>query len=142
MGCYSLSSSFAHYGHHLLAHHSRPFPINGGPYGCMERLYKTYLDNWYFKNRKEEYLRRQETYIHPWAGCDRLHIGKSDWEIRMAFNFFLDKHRPNHDFELYYPTPTTQMIKKDLKVTQDHREYPKAYQSEPWKRHRYFHIID
>ncbi len=40
MGCYSLSKTFAEQAWNLL---TNEFPINGGPYGCMERLFKAFL---------------------------------------------------------------------------------------------------
>jgi hypothetical protein len=40
------------------------------------------------------------------------------------------------------PNPTTQVVKKDLMVTQEHRLYPENMQQEPWKRSERFKVID
>jgi hypothetical protein len=42
----------------------------------------------------------------------------------------------------WVPIPTTQVIKKSLKVTQDHTGYVNRFREKPWERHPYFHVID
>ena len=40
------------------------------------------------------------------------------------------------------PTPTTQVVSKRLSVTQEHHSYKQQLQDEPWKRHKFFKVID
>jgi hypothetical protein len=138
MGCYSVSKEFANLAFDLLKNQN--FPINGGPYGCMERLFKTYLSSHYSK--KKEYRTRKELWIHSWACCSRLRHGKSRDKLFQTFNSWAFQVYPEVDETTWKPTPTTQMIKKDLKVTQDHREYPDVYKEKPWTRSDKFKVID
>jgi hypothetical protein len=138
MGCYSMSKRFSHYAYHLLRNKS--FPINSGPYGCMERLFKTFIKN--FHKNHASYWRSEATFIHPWVCCTRLNIGKNEAQMNNTYNFDFDEIFPDVPESSYYPVPTTQVVSKRLLVTQDHREYPPEQQEKPWVRHGDFHIID
>jgi hypothetical protein len=138
MGCYSVSREFATVAIDLLE--DQNFPINGGPYGVMERLFKTYVSAHYSK--KQGYITRPELFIHPWASCDRLRHGKTREKMFETFNKHPVQVFPDLPDTSWKPNPTTQMIKKDLKVTQDHREYPDIYREKPWTRSNKFKVID
>ena len=138
MGCYSVSKKFAHYAYHLL--YNRDFPINGGPYGVMERLYKTYLSRVARKDSKV--WNRPVLFMVPWVCCRLLNLGKNEAEMNNTYNFESHIISPDTPEEYYYEVPTTQVISKRLMVTQDHIQYPKDQQEKPWIRHEQFHVID
>ena len=145
MGCYSLSKTFAEQATVLL---NKDFPINGGPYGCMERLFKTFLSGSHVNEpfeKTDEYHNQEKTFIHP---IDSEHItggmrlGKSEEDIHNCYNghhiIDLGSH---YDLE----RPTTQMLKRSLgsqSVTQHHQAYKKNHIEKPWERYGSFHIID
>ncbi len=145
MGCYSLSRTFAEQATILL---KNDFPINGGPYGCLERLFKTFLHgSWANKPFKEteQYLNLEKTFIHPvdeGRGGDGLRLGKSDTDMFKCYNAHAIASK---DFSYHYKRPTTQMIKKSLgskSVTQNHQAYDATHIETPWTRPGRFHFID
>jgi len=141
MGCYSVSQSFGAWSHHIFT--QREFPINGGPYGCMERLYKTYVSKHW--KHTDDYRNKEYGFVHPWGDCDSVRFAKTEDEMFDTYNSFPDKVFKGTRYgqpDYWIKNPTTQMIKKDLKVTQDHRQYPQHLINEPWKRHKYFKVID
>jgi hypothetical protein len=153
MGCYRIDKSFAQWSHHILTKgDNRGFPINGGPYACMERLFKTYITDHYCRDK--EYKLRHETFVAPWHNCTELGRGKTDRDMRRIYNFDYNLARginpPFTPEEIkqkkesleWVPIPTTQVIKKSLKVTQDHTGYVNRFREKPWERHPYFHVID
>lgn len=128
MACYTFNTHCAGWMYQLL--HEQKFWINSGPYGVVERLFRNYTDHYL---RKRNYLEIDPTVIHPWHNCDTLGFGR---KVERYFNEY-DPY-PKHSMK----TPTTQVIKKSLRVTQDHHTYKKEYKEEPWKRHHYFYVID
>ena len=138
MGCYSVSRKFAHYAYHLL--YNRSFPINGGPYGVMERLFKTYISR-VARNDKKVW-EKPVTFMVPWVCCEILGMGKNEAHMNNIYNFDADHINPEVPQHTYYKVPTTQVISKRLKVTQHHAQYPKIQIDQPWIRHEQFHIID
>ena len=144
MGCYSLSRTFAEQATILLNNH---FPINGGPYGCMERLFKTFLSGSHVNEpfeKTDEYYNQEKTFIHPvdGKGCKGLRLGKSEKDI---FNCYNCGYINNSDKSYQIERPTTQMIKRSLgskSVTQHHQAYSQKYIKEPWTRLGNFHFID
>lgn len=138
MGCYSYSREFASWSHKLMTHSQ--FPINGGPYGCVERLYKTFHEHHWKK--RPDYKDREYGFCHPWGGCHSLRFGKTKEDMHETYNKWADKARPDKPADYWIPTPTTQVIKKDLMVTQEHTEYMDLHKEKPWTRHRLFKVID
>ena len=143
MGCYSLSKTFAEQATILL---NNKFPINGGPYGCMERLFKTFLTGSHVNEpfeKTEEYRNQEKTFLHSLDGIKKvgLKLGKSENDMMLCYNGFLEKSDKTYQFE----RPTTQMMKRSLgdqAVTQHHQAYPQKHIKEPWTRFGRFHIID
>ena len=143
MGCYSLSKTFAEQATILL---NNKFPINGGPYGCMERLFKTFLTGSHVNEpfeKTEEYRNQEKTFLHSLDGIKKvgLKLGKSENDMMLCYNGFLEKSDKTYQFE----RPTTQMMKRSLgaqAVTQYHQAYPQKHIKEPWTRFGIFHIID
>lgn len=141
MGCYSLSRTFAEQATILLNNH---FPINGGPYGCMERLFKTFLSGSHVNEpfeKTDEYYNQEKTFIHPVAEGG-VRLGKSEREMYRCYNA-----RCVHPIDLSYQIerPTTQMMKKSLgskSVTQHHQAYNEECIEKPWERLGNFHFID
>lgn len=150
MGCYRVDHGFAHWSTHIL--NKGRFPINGGPYACMERLFKTYITRYY--GETDEYKHRHETFVAPWHNCEELGRGKTDQDMRRIYNFNFrlaygidppytkEQIKQKMDSLEWVPIPTTQVIKKSLKVTQDHTGYVDRFREKPWERHPYFHVID
>lgn len=141
MGMYSFNRHMAHFGYDMLTR-AKPetFPINCGPYGVLERLFKTYLTM--HRRKHPDWKHFESTFIHPWGDCTTLCFGKTEEEMRAAYNTYCTDTYPEYPRDFWLPVPTTQMIKKDLKVTQDHREYEQRYIDEPWTRHKQFKVID
>lgn len=104
MSCYSFSRRAALYMNDLLLKHE--FPLNGGPFGCVERLVKTYLsaDG---KGQNREY-----TFMchHPNTEC--ISAGKTAKELYEVYNF--------HGTNCRFTRATTQVISKSMGITQDH----------------------
>jgi len=155
MGCYSLSRIFAEQATILL---NKDFPINGGPYACMERLFKTFLRGSQFTEpfeKTKEYDLSENTFLHnidqyewPLSPDDGLRFGKTDNDIFDVFNAGglrqLGEER-FHNFNPHLMRPTTQMIKRSLgekSVTQHHQAYRDDKVECPWKRQGDFHFID
>ena len=130
MGCYGFEKQTAQYQYELLS--ERDFPINCGPYCVLNRLFQTYTTR-YLQLKEIKYRGRKVTAVHPWHHCDTLHLG---WDVRKPFN----EYDPYRDTNEWY-TPTTQVISKRLKVTQDHHSYTDEHIEEPWTRHKLFHIV-
>jgi hypothetical protein len=120
MSCYSFSPRCAKYINELLL--EKAFPLNGGPYGCVERLVKTFLTH---KNKND----REYTFLtHTPNG--KVEAGQTAQDLFHVYNFPLNKSK----FEL----ASTQVISKSLGITQDHD----GMQRKPWERSKYFKIID
>lgn len=127
MGLYSFAPHVAKWQYELMVSNpgtNRHWPINCGPYCNIQRLYRT----WCTKH-PHEYRRA----IHPWHGCDTLAFTD---DIGIPFN----QHDP--DPANSRDVPTTQVISKQLCVTQDHHGYSDEHIEQPWTRHRYFHVVD
>jgi hypothetical protein len=134
MGCYSLSRPCARWMHNLLIRglgHKGKFPINCGPYCTLQRLFRTYTTA---HLQDYDYDGINHTVIHPWHDCNTLYFGR---QCEVPFN----QHDPEpHDNR--YKVPTTQVVSKSLKVTQDHHGYTQQHIDDPYTRHHYFHVID
>lgn len=127
MGCYSFTTHCARWQYELLT--KQRFWINGGPYGVLERLFKNYIVHYL---EKRDFLGKENIVVHPWHGCDTLYFGR---DIFSAYN----THDPNPQYSV--PNPTTQVVSKELCVTQDHHGYPDRHIEEPWTRHHYMKVI-
>lgn len=128
MGCYTFSTHCARWQYELLR--DQKFWINSGPYGVVERLFRNYTDHYL---RKRDYLDIDPTVIHPWNQCDTLGFGR-------RVNRYFNNHDPDRENSI--PNPTTQVISKRLKVTQEHHRYKQEHIDEPWKRFPIFKVID
>jgi len=120
MSCYSFSRPAAIFMNDLLV--NQAFPLNGGPYGCVERLVKTYLSN----NRKD--WGRYTWMSHDPNG--NVNIGQTSEELFNTYNFPVR----NAPFKL----ASTQVISKSWGITQDHRKANELL----WERHKDFKVID
>lgn len=121
MSCYSFSRVAAIYMHDLLV--NKDFPLNGGPYGCVERLVKTYLSN-----NRENWGRYTWMTHHP--NVQHVNVGQTSEELYETYNF----RAKTSPFKL----ASTQVISKSFGITQQHDGMNKA----PWERHEGFKIID
>jgi len=130
MGCYSFTQATAAFQYSLLT--KQNFPINCGPYCTLQRLFRTY-STWHLEKADIRFFGKEVTVIHPWADCDTLGFGR---ECGIYFN------NKDPDKKNSIPTPTTQVISKKLKVSQDHHTYIDLHIEQPWLRHNYFHIIE
>jgi hypothetical protein len=121
MSCYSFSRRAALCMNDLLLKHE--FPLNGGPYGCVERLVKTYLSG------EGKGQNRQYTFMthHPNTEC--VSVGKTAKELYEVYNF--------HGTNCSFTRSTTQVISKSLGITQEHDGMKKR----PEDRHNGFKII-
>lgn len=133
MGCYTFSKECAKWQYDMLTIGVREtkFPINCGPYCTLQRLFRTYTTS---HLQDYDFHGMETTVIHPWNRCDTLYFGR---QCGVPFNFKDPDQESNP-----WKTPTTQVISKSLKVTQDHHGYQQQWIDEPWLRHKYFHIID
>jgi len=124
MSCYTLSKSAAVYLNDLLV--NQAFPLNGGPFGCMERMIKTYLQ--YNRDKWNEF---NWMIHHPQP--PHVSVGRKPSELFEAYN----KPAESSRFKL----ASTQVVSKSFGITQEHvmREEKKK---EPWERHNAFKIID
>lgn len=129
MGCYGFEQKTAQYQYEMLS--KRGFPINCGPYCVLNRLFQTYTTRYL---QTVDFENKPFTAVHPWHHCDTLYLGNN---VREPFNTPDPLRHANR-----FPTPTTQVIKKSLKVTQDHHSYNDKQQNEPWTRHHLFKIIE
>jgi hypothetical protein len=130
MSCYTLSKSAAVYMNDLLL--NRKFPLNGGPYGCIERLVKTYLSDYHERTYWEIKDWGNEPYEwmchHP--NLPHVNIGRTSEELRDTYNYPA-KESP-------FKLASTQVISKSFGITQEHNGMKKS----PWKRIDGFKIID
>lgn len=131
MGMYSLDPRFCHWAYHMLT--TNDFPINCGPYCVLQRLFRTYTTN-HLSHPDIDYYGKHVTALHPWHNCDTIGVGR---DIGIFFNTNDSKDRTHG-----LPTPTTQVVSKRLAVTQEHHSYKQQLQDEPWKRHKFFKVID
>lgn len=129
MGCYAFDQKTAEYQYELLS--KRGFPINCGPYCVLNRLFQTYTTRYL---EIFDFEKKPFTAVHPWHHCDTLDL---TCDVRTPFNTV----DPLREQNPWY-TPTTQVIKKSLKVTQDHHSYNDAQINEPWTRHKMFVIVE
>jgi hypothetical protein len=115
MSCYSFSRRCAILMNDLLL--NQGFPLNGGPYGCAERLVKTYLTH---KNNND----RPYTWMthHPNTRC--VSAGATAKELYETYNFF--------GTNCQFTRATTQVVSKSIGITQVHDGMVK----EPWLRNR------
>jgi len=147
MGCYSLSKTFAEQAWNLL---TNDFPINGGPYGCMERLFKTFLAGSHVNEpfeKTEEYGDHENTFLHPliYNDVSKVSLGKTRRDMFCYYNLGSDETRDYDYWRYQFDCPTTQMMKRSLgskSVTQHHQAYSEQCLDEPWKRKGPFHFID
>ena len=121
MSCYSLSRVAAIYMYDLLV--NQAFPLNGGPYGCMERLVKTYLSN-----HRGDW--GQYTWMCHHPNIPHVNVGRTSEELRDTYNY----PAKTSPFKL----ASTQVISKSFGITQQHD----GMKNEPWKRIKGFKIID
>ena len=121
MSCYSFSRVAAIYIHDLLI--NQAFPLNGGPYGCVERLVKTYLSN-----NRENWGRY--TWMCHHSNAQHVNVGRTSEELFQTYNF----PAKTSPFKL----ASTQVISKSFGITQQHDGMKK----DPWERHQGFKIID
>lgn len=121
MSCYSVSEDAAKYMTSLLL--QREFPLNGGPFGCMERLVKTYMSD----NQSNTGFRWM--CHHP--NADHVNVGGSSESLRQCYNNRATTRTP-------FTLASTQVISKSMGITQNHDGMKKL----PWERSKYFKIID
>lgn len=136
MGCYSLGKQTAEWMYEMLTEAkgwSSRFPINCGPYCTLQRLFATYTSSVLKPNNFFDLPSEKITTIHPWHECYTLYFGRN---CQVPFN------KKDPDIENSLPVPTTQVVSKSMKVTQDHHGYPNKMIESPWTRHNYFHVID
>lgn len=113
MSCYTLSKSAAVYMNDLLL--NRAFPLNGGPYGCIERLVKTYL------TQKHEHNGRFTWMCHH-PNPPHVSVGVRASELYLTYN---------HEVDISpFKLASTQVISKSLGITQEHGGIEKV----PWER--------
>lgn len=121
MSCYSFSRPAAIFMNDLLL--KQGFPLNGGPYGCVERLVKTYLSN-----NRENWGRYTWMTHHP--NLPHVNVGQTAEELYDTYNFPA-KESP-------FKLASTQVISKSFGITQQHD----GMKNDPWKRSKGFKIID
>ena len=130
MSCYSYNKECAEWCWDLLV--NRRFPINCGPYGVAERMFKTFADNYL---RKRDYHNKHFTYMTHYKNCKYIGCGKTSEEMFETYNF-------SDDEDTQLSIPSTQVISKRLKVTQDHEGYAQHFLDAPWLRSKQFKIIE
>ena len=130
MSCYSYTKNCAKWQWDLLTEHN--FPINCGPYGVAERMFKTYATNYL---SKRNYFNKHFTYMTHYKDKKFIGFGKTAEDMFKTYNNTCPDRF--HDFTL----PSTQVVSKRLKVTQEHNNYKSELKEEPWKRAPEFHII-
>ena len=121
MSCYSFSRRCALFMHDLLV--NQAFPLNGGPYGCVERLVKTYLTH---KNKND----RDYTWMTHYGDCYHVNVGSTATELRNTYNFHCKTDSP-------FKLASTQVISKSFGITQEHE----GMKYKPWERANGFKII-
>lgn len=133
MGCYTLRPDVAKWQYEMLLNGRKgvKFPINCGPYCTLQRLFRTYCTE---QQEPYDFYGRDFVAIHPYHNCNTLYIGN---DIGIPFNKFDPAPLENK-----WKTPSTQVLSKSMKVTQDHHGYPQQHIDEPWRRHNFFQIVD
>ena len=123
MSCYSLSRRCAIYMNDLLL--NKEFPLNGGPFGCMERLVKTYLSH--------NPINSEYTFMCHYGNTDKIGHGTTAKELHKVYNSRFE--RPTK-----FTRASTQVISKSFGITQTHE----GMEQKPWERHwgNTFKIID
>ena len=104
MSCYSFSRVAAIHMHDLLV--NQAFPLNGGPYGCVERLVKTYLTN-----HREDWKTYTWMCHHP--NVQHVNVGQTSEELFQTYNYPAE----TSPFKL----ASTQVISRSWGITQEHR---------------------
>ena len=133
MSCYSYNKHTANWCWELLTEHQ--LPINCGPYGVAERMFKTYADNYL---AKRNYLNKHFTYMTHYKDMEHIGFGKTSQDMFKTYNFRpLDSNDPHPEFRM----PSTQVVSKSLKVTQNHHNYDEIFIENPWKRTKAFKVI-
>jgi len=100
---------------------NKGFPINSGPYGLLERLFKTSMDR-YVKDERGGYGNKEFNYVLPYANHKTLNFGMSPTDIHIPFNF-PDRDAKNNPNK----TPVTQIYSHRLSTTLHHRGHKKNY---------------
>jgi hypothetical protein len=113
MSCYSFSRPAAIFMNDLLL--KQEFPLNGGPYGCVERLVKTYLSN-----NREDWGRYTWMCHHP--NPPHVNVGRTASDLYNTYN--------NNAKASPFKLASTQVISKSIGITQEHVGVKKA----PWER--------
>ena len=132
MSCYSYNTDTAAYCWKLLT--KGAFPINCGPYGVAERLYKTYADR---VMKPNNYYGRKYGYLTHYKDCEHLGYGLTAQEMFDTYNKV-----PPQGANLEFRLPSTQVISKRLSITQEHAGYEERFVKEPWKRSHAFVVLD
>jgi hypothetical protein len=112
MSCYSYNRHAAGWFYDELTRNR--LPINTGPYGVVERLYKNYATHYL---SKRNYNDRQFQFMHPFTNLTKVGVGSHAEEMKNAYNY------PAPDPVFGFPTPSTQVWSESLGVTQDHANY-------------------
>lgn len=112
MSCYSYNRRAAHWMYHMLT--QKEFPINGGPYGVAERLYKTYASRIL---RKHSYNNKEFQFMTHDFSLSKIVPGCSASECTSVYN----NGTPPPVFG--FPNPSTQVWSEKLGITQDHANY-------------------
>ena len=137
MSCYSYNRHCAKFCWDLLTEDG--FPINCGPYGVAERLYKTYATNYLERN---DYDGKELTFMTHYHDVTHVGVGRTAEKMFEVYNFNrIDEKRGINNPDTL-PLPSTQVISRKLMITQDH-EYPVSVINEqPWLRNSAFVVID
>ena len=129
MSCYSYNKHAAGWMWNELI--KNQLPINCGPYGVAERLYKNYATHYL---SKRNYLGKKWCFMTHMNNCKHIGFGKTAEEMFATYNFTPDVS----DLVI----PTTQCIKRSLGITQEHQNYNEHLQENPWNRSNAFILID
>ena len=129
MSCYSYNKHAAGWMWNELT--KNQLPINCGPYGVAERLYKNYATHYL---SKRNYLGKKWCFMTHMNNCKHIGFGKTAEEMFATYNFTPDAS----DLVI----PTTQCIKRSLGITQEHENYNEDLQRNPWNRSNAFIVID
>lgn len=90
------------------------FPINSGPYGLLERLFKTSMD-YFIKDDEGNFGDKKYNFILPYADHKTLSFGKSPRDIHMVFNYHDPDPKNNK-----HKTPITQLYSHKLSTSLEH----------------------
>jgi len=135
MSCYSFSKEASWGIYDLLT--NKGFPLNGGPFGCVERLVKTYMDR-YPSDKQYRFM----THGHS----NNVDYGTTSRDLHFIYN----SRRTDHPIGKVwkhrsgFTIPSTQVISKSVGITQEHTygSKSKMLYEKPWHRSPYFKIID